>query len=87
MNSSERSVSDAGSAPSVAWVVGNLDAVLRGYGPLLKGIGLGLAPLGSLAGADRRGTSYRSSCDFGRQPSVTMRNPHSACPRHLQHPR
>jgi hypothetical protein len=39
MDSGERSVSDAGSAPSIAWVVGNLDALLRGYGPALKGIG------------------------------------------------
>ena len=37
MNSGERSVSNAGSAPS--WVFGNLEAWVRGYGPALKGIG------------------------------------------------
>jgi hypothetical protein len=39
MNSGERSVSDAGSVPSVGWVVGNVDAVVRAYGPALKAIG------------------------------------------------
>ena len=39
MNSSERSVSDAGSAPSVGWVFGNVDAVVRAYGPAFKAIG------------------------------------------------
>jgi hypothetical protein len=39
MNSGERSVCNAGSALDVAWVFGNLDAWVRGYGPALKGIG------------------------------------------------
>ena len=39
MNSGERSVSSASSVPSVGWVVGNVDAVVRAYGPALKAIG------------------------------------------------
>jgi hypothetical protein len=39
MNLGERSVPEAGSAPSVGWVFGNVDAVVRGYGPALKAVG------------------------------------------------
>jgi hypothetical protein len=37
MNSGERNVSDA--VPSVGWVFGNVDGVVRTYGPALKAIG------------------------------------------------
>jgi hypothetical protein len=37
MNSDERSVSDA--VPSVGWVFGNADGVVRAYGPAFKAMG------------------------------------------------